>query len=173
MRTQAILLGLTFLVTALAGCSGGSDEPEQETEDPEPTKAPARNNPPADPEPEPFEPSEVLNVTMKYDVQQPAARAFSVPQGATSLEGGIDVMAREVCSTLQANADQQGPSVVFTGPNSTRHSFDLTPRSAACNTDDTPLESIPLDFAAVAGDWTVSIFGIGNVDVIVDLMATA
>lgn len=173
MRTNAILFGLALLVTALAGCSGGTDAPDDEAKDPVTTTPPPSQAPDEpEPEPTPFEATEVLNATMQYDVQQAAATPFAVPAGAGMLRGGIDVMPREVCSTLQSNADQEGPSVVFTGPNGTTHSYPLTKRSAACNTAGNTLEEIQVSFGAVTGDWTVEILGVGNVDVFVDLTAT-
>lgn len=174
MRTNVILFGLALLVTALAGCAGGADEPDDEPEDPARTTPPPAQQP-DDPEPEPvpFEATEVLNATMQYDVQQAAAKPFSVPAGAAMLTGGVDVVPREVCSTLQSNADQQGPSVVFTGPNGTTHEYPLTKRSAACNTTGDTLEEIDVSFGAVSGDWNVQIMGVGNVDVLVELTAKA
>ncbi len=172
MRTNVILFAAALLAAALAGCAGGADEPDQETQDPvQTTQPPAQPPDDPDPEPEPFQATEVLNTTMQYDVQQAAANPFSVPAGAGTLNGGIDVMPREVCSTLQPNADQEGPSVVFTGPNGTTHAYPLTKRSAACNTTGDTLEEIQVSFGAVTGDWTVEIMGVGNVDVLVELTA--
>ena len=174
MRTH-ILLTATLGTLLLAGCFGGPAEEPTAPGAPEPPATPTKTSEPEpeqDDEPEPFQDTQVINATMHFDVQQAPTVTFTVPAGGTTLAGNLEVLPRELCSTLQANQDGKGPGVVLTAPDGNEHTYNLTPRTAACGTDGQVLEEKVIDVTAEPGDWTVAILGVGNVDVRVDLTAT-
>jgi hypothetical protein len=175
MRATPILITIALSLTSLAGCFGDAEQPEDPDRGAtEATKAPAKAAPAAAPpeEPEPFVPVEVFNTTMHFDVQPASAASFDVPEGASSVRGTLDVLPRELCSTLQPDGDQEGPAIVFTGPGGSEKSVTFTKRAALCGTGDTALESLTVDLGGEPGSWSVLLVGVGNVDVEVALTAS-
>jgi hypothetical protein len=171
MNHSAVLLAVTMIAVGFAGCSSSAPEEPAPTQPvvASPTPKPSTPAPP----PEPFVDVEVYNKTLQYDVQPVAADSFAAPEGASKLKGSLKVVAREVCSSLQPNADQKGPKVEFVSPSNVTQSVDLTPRAALCATNGAEIETKPLEWSSEKGTWSVRLVGVGNVNVQIQLTAMA